>query len=648
MCGIVGVLESGRTGSYLKAVITSMAEVLRHRGPDDQGTWVDEKAGVGVGHCRLTVLDQTPEGRQPMVSESGRYRIVHNGEIYNFQSLRSELHSHGYCFRSRSDTEVILAALEKWGIDDALPRLNGMFAFAIWDNVEKTLYLARDRMGEKPLYYGRFDSVFLFGSELKSLRAHPSFIGNIDRNAVGLYMRFGYVPSPLSIYRNIFKLPPGTILRIPPHRIPESDTPYPYWSIGGIVENAVHCPFRGSDIDAVEQLEELVRDSVRMRMIADVPLGACLSGGIDSSAVVALMRMYSTQPVKTFTIGFAEDGYNEADSAKAVAGHLGTDHYELYVTPNDAMKIIPRLPELYDEPFSDVSQIPARLLSEMVRRHVTVALTGDGGDELFFGYTRYRTAFDMWKIMKLVPYRLRNTFARILSIIPLRMAESLLPWTAHFFNSHGMPGPIGDKLRKAAVLLSTESPKTLYHALLSHWQDPAVLVTGTEEPAREDERLITVSYQAYSSYMMALDAMGYLPDDIMVKMDRASMSVGLECRAPLLDHRLVEYAFQLPISLKYRNGRGKWILRELLRRYVPLRLIDRPKAGFAVPISSWLRGPLRDWADELLDETRLRNGGILDPRAVRRKWEEHQSGARNWHYLLWDVIVFQRWIERWA
>jgi len=648
MCGIAGVVEPGRTKSHLETMVTAMAEVLLHRGPDGHGTWVDEATGIGLGHRRLAVLDPTPAGRQPMASTSGRFRIICNGEVYNFPDLRADLRSKGHVFRGRSDTEVMLAALEEWDLDGALSRFNGMFAFALWDGYERFLYLVRDRLGKKPLYYTTFGDVFLFASELKALRAHPAFVSRIDRNAVGLYMQFGYVPAPLSIYTDVHKLPPGTILRVDPHRIADLDVPRVYWSIREVAETAASYRFKSTAACALEKLETLVRDSVRIRMASDVPLGAFLSGGTDSSTVVALMQARSARPVKTFTIGFSEAGFNEAESAGAVARHLETEHFELYVTPDEAMRIIPKLPDLYDEPFADPSQIPLCLLAQLAGRYVTVALSGDGGDELFFGYTRYRTALDAWKIMKWLPHGVRKVLAGILLAIPLRAAELFLPWMTSTFKRHGMPGPAGDKLRKAAVLLGSESPRALYLALLSHWRDPTALVIGADRPQTRPEQPIGRSLEDFCSHMMTIDTANYLPDNILVKVDRAGMGVGLECRTPLLDHRLVESAFRLPLSLKYKNGHGKWIQRELLRKYVPYQLIDRPKAGFSVPIASWLRGPLRGWAEELLNETRLRNGGIIDPMPVRLKWAEHQSGVRNWHYQLWDVLVFQQWMERWA
>ena len=621
-----------------------MTDTLVHRGPDDGGVWEDIRAGIALGNRRLAIVDLSPEGHQPMRSASGRYVLAFNGEIYNFWMLREELEGRGHPFRGHSDTEVMLAAFTEWGIEGALERFNGMFAFALWDREERSLHLARDRMGEKPLYYGRMGDVLLFGSELKALRAHPRFKGEVSRNALALYLRHNYIPAPYTIYEGIRKLPPGTRLTI--DEAGNAPGPVPYWSAKEAAERGVANPFGGSEAEAVDELDGLLRDSIGMRMIADVPLGAFLSGGIDSSTVVALMQAQSDRPVKTFSIGFYEDEYSEADYAKEVARHLGTDHTELYVTPEEAMSVIPKLPTLYDEPFSDSSQIPTYLVSELARRHVTVSLSGDGGDELFAGYNRYFWGRSIWHKIGWVPPALRGAAAGALT------AVSPQGWD-RIFKRLGpvLPGKVrqrmpGDRLHKLAGVLSVKSPEAMYMSLVSLWQRPDfIVVGGSEPPTTLTDPGRWAELPDFTQRMMYLDTVTYLPDDILVKVDRASMGVSLEGRIPFLDHRLVEFAWRVPLGMKIKDGKGKWLLRQVLNRYVPKKLIERPKMGFGVPIDAWLRGPLREWAEDLLNERRLSGEGFFDPYPIREKWSEHLSGRRNWQYQLWDVLMFEAWLE---
>ena len=649
MCGIAGFLTAAGTDSA-EAILSRMADAIRHRGPDDSGVWTDKPAGVGLAHRRLSIIDLSPAGHQPMVSPSGRYVVVFNGEIYNHLDLRAELEVVGAGatavggWRGHSDTETLLAGFDTWGIIATIERAIGMFAIAVWDRESQTLTLVRDRIGEKPLYYGwqgqGGKACFLFGSELKALRAHPDFCSQVNRDALCLLMRHNYIPAPYSIYRNIFKLPPGYSLTVSLRaREPKLEA---YWSLARVVEAGVARSFEGNVKQAVDELEGLLKDAVRQQMMADVPLGAFLSGGIDSSTVVALMQAQSDRAVKTFTIGFNEDGYNEAVHAKAVAKHLGTDHTELYVSPEQAMAVIPKLPFLYDEPFSDSSQIPTYLVSELAKQHVTVSLSGDAGDELFCGYNRYVMSNAWWNKMQPIPLVLRQVASKVLtSASPGRWNQlaQWLPAASRYAN-------FGDKLHKGAAILGSRTLEELYFGSISHWPCPTDIVLQGEEPPttltghRPDLRGLDGVQQ-----MMALDGLTYLPDDILAKVDRAAMGVSLESRVPLLDHRVVEFAWSLPQSLKLRNGQSKWILREVLYRYVPKELIERPKMGFGVPIDSWLRGALRGWAESLLDEARLRQEGFFDPAPIRQKWTEHLSGKRNWQYHLWDVLMFQAWLE---
>lgn len=652
MCGITGFLNlSGQKGTgCLRDMVASMTRTIEHRGPDAMGLWVDAAAGIALGHRRLAIIDLSPEGGQPMHSVCGRYGLVFNGEIYNHQELRQTLTSElgGQAWRGHSDTEVMLSAISQWGLREAVQRFEGMFAFALWDKQERMLHLVRDRLGEKPLYYGYMENALLFGSELKALRAHPAWRGEIDRGALTLFLRHSYIPAPYSVYQGILKLPPGTILSISAtdaalRRLPQ---PAPYWSIRQIAEAGLAHPFPGSMREAAEHLEELLSSVIRRQMVADVPLGAFLSGGIDSSTVVAIMQSVSDRPVKTFTIGFHEEAYNEAQYAKEIAAHLGTDHTELYVTPVEARDVIPLLPSLYDEPFSDQSQVPTFLLAQLARRHVTVSLSGDGGDELFAGYNRYAWGRKIWRGVGWIPRPVRRWTGRgLTSLSPTEwdraysVVQRLLP--AKF--SHKT---IGGKLHKLAEILDISNPEEIYWRLVSHWKQPESVVLGAQEPVTMvTDRNRWAKISDFTQRMMYLDTVTYLPDDILVKVDRASMGVGLESRIPFLDHRLVEFAWRLPLSLKVRHGQSKWLLRQVLYKYVPKQMLERPKMGFGLPIDSWLRGPLRDWGEALLDPRRLRREGFFNPQPIREKWEQHLSGQHNWQYYLWDVLMFQAWLE---
>lgn len=644
MCGITGFWQTpGDNGVVLTVLAQRMSDQLAHRGPDDSGEWSDPDAGVALGFRRLAIVDLSPLGHQPMRSASSRYEIIFNGEVYNFAALREELTGLGHGFRGGSDTEVILAAVEEWGLADAVTRFVGMFAIALWDRERRELHLVRDRLGIKPLYYGWQGGAFLFGSELKALAAHPAFSGEIDRDALTLYMRFAYVPEPFSIYRNIYKLPPGTVLTLRRHD-DRSARPRPFWSALEAAERGQDAPFSGSDAEAVARLDTLLREAVALRMVADVPLGAFLSGGIDSSTVVALMQAQSDRPVKTFTIGFAASGFNEADHAAVVAAHLGTDHTELTVTPQVAQAVIPRLPTIYDEPFADSSQIPTFLVSELARQRVTVSLSGDGGDELFGGYNRYQWGAGIWKRIGWAPAPARSLSARAVKTVSPETWDATYARVESLLPARLRQRTPGYKVHKLADALGATSPANLYLALVSQWRQPEAIVVGGREP-----RSLLLDAAAWPDLpgfverMMYLDLVTYLPGDILTKVDRASMAVSLEARVPLLDHRVVEFAATLPLSLKVRDGRGKWILRQVLNQYVPASMMERPKMGFGVPIDSWLRGPLREWAEDLLDPRQMRSDGYLNPEPIQQKWREHLDGARNWQDPLWCALQFQAW-----
>jgi len=648
MCGIGGIIETraqhGR--KELEPLVAQMMGMLHHRGPDDTGIWADAAAGIALGHRRLSILDLSPLGHQPMQSGCGRYVTSFNGEIYNYIALREELERLGHRFRGHSDTEVMLSALSQWGLESAVTHFNGMFAIAVWDRETRRLHLVRDRMGEKPLYYGWIGTAFVFASELKALRVHPHFHGAIDRGAVALFMRHNYIPAPYSIYAGVAKVMPGTIVTI----TPDPAAPplvHTYWSVAAAADRGCAEPFTGTATEAITCLDDLLRNAVSLRMTGDVPLGALLSGGVDSSTIVALMQAQSIRPVQTFSIGFHEAAYNEAHHAKAVADYLGTAHTELYVSPSEAMAVIPKLATLYDEPFADSSQIPTYLVSELTRRRVTVALSGDGGDELFGGYDRYFLVANLWRKIGPVPLSLRQCVARGLGKVSPKIwsalsrgASSLLPNRLRFGNPEEHRKTLTD-------ILSVESLESLYQMIVSHWKSPTSVVLGsTELPTALTDHSRWARGSNVFDRMMFLDMLTYLPDDILAKVDRASMAVSLEARVPFLDHRVVEFAWRLPLSRKVHQGQGKWILRRILERYVPSSLLDRPKMGFGVPIDSWLRGPLKEWAEELLDEKRLRDDAIFDPTPIRQKWREHLAGTRDWQYYLWDVLMFQVWLEK--
>lgn len=638
MCGFVGFWQS--RGGVDADLARRMSDAIAHRGPDGSGVWVDDAAGIALAHLRLAILDLSPAGHQPMASPCGRYQLVYNGEIYNHLELRAELEAEGGAFewQGHSDTETLLASLRHWGIERTLTRLNGMFSFALWDSADRTLFLARDRMGEKPLYYGHIDGTFLFLSELKAIESHPEWRGEIDRDALSLFLRHNYVPAPWSIYKGIKKLPPAHFVAIREQGKDISE-PYCYWDLVQVAqEGSASTAFATGD--AVDELEELLGDAVRRRMAADVPLGAFLSGGYDSTAVVALMQSQATRRIKTFSIGFPESAFDEAPHAKAVADHLGTDHTELYVSSKEAMSVIPQLPAIYDEPFSDSSQIPTYLVSQLARQQVTVALSGDGGDELFYGYSRYQTAQKLWKALNLAPARTRRVIAVCAANLP---GPTIDRFMAHLPEKVRIPR-LSSRLPLLSELMMTPSFDGLYQHLMSHWKAPEEVVLGGREPRTtfNDDGGIPADLGA-AERMMLLDMMTYLPDDILTKVDRASMSVSLEARVPLLDHRLVEFSWRVPLNQKFRNGVGKWLLREVVHQYVPKKLMERPKMGFGVPIDAWLKGEMRDWAEGLLDEQRLKEEGFFNPKPIRKMWQEHLTGTHHWHYYLWDVLMFQAW-----
>jgi asparagine synthase (glutamine-hydrolysing) len=649
MCGIAGIVGAyGFGAEQLNFTATRMTDVLHYRGPDDHGVWIEERSGLAFGHRRLSILDLSAHGHQPMQSACGRYVTVYNGEIYNFKDLRKELVDAGHSFRSHSDTEVLLAALTEWGLERAVQRFNGMFAFALWDKKQGQLHLARDRIGEKPLYYGWVGDVFIFGSELKSICAYPDFRAEINREALSLFFRYRYVPSPYSIYKGIHKLTPGTVLTISAANTRILPDPVPYWSLQDVVEKGNTDPFLLDESELLDNFEQLLADAVEKRMVSDVPLGAFLSGGIDSSTIVALMQSRSNRPVQTFSIGFNEAGYDEAVYAKEIASHIGTSHTELYVTARQAMGVIPSLPQMYDEPFADCSQIPTHLVASLARNQVTVSLSGDGGDELFAGYWRHFMGMRIWNQAQHLPIPMRKLMSgAIQTLSPVNWDK--LRHSIDFLLPQKLKGfGVGDRAYKLVSILNAGNEIEMYKALVSDWNDSEALVLKASEP--ELALFKNISKWELSDFrkkIMYLDAMSYLPGDILTKVDRASMAVSLEARVPFLDPEIIEFASRVPMNMKIRNGKGKWLLRQLLARHVPESMFNRPKMGFAVPIDHWLRGPLRDWAEELLDARRLEEEGMLNAVLVRTRWQEHLSGKRNWQNQLWNVLMYQAWQAEW-
>ncbi len=625
MCGLAGFFTNKKFTLSEPDLLNKMGDTLVSRGPDDGGIWFDSNVGVGLAHRRLAVIDLTNAGHQPMSSTTGRYVMAFNGEIYNHLDLRRRLNSEGDTseWRGHSDTETLLACFEKWGIEKTLVSTVGMFAIALWDLNEQKLILARDRLGEKPLYWGWHDGVLLFGSELKALKAHSAFCKDINRGALALYLRHNYVPAPFSIYENIEKLMPGHYVSISVNDTRASVTPVPFWSLNDVVKAGLASPLQGDSMMMVDVLEKQLVESIDIQMLADVRLGAFLSGGVDSSLVVALMQKQSPRPVKTFTIGFDESGFNEAEHALAVSKHLGTEHTEIYVGASDALNVIPALPQFFCEPFADSSQIPTYLVSQLARQHVTVALSGDAGDELFGGYNQYKFAPKMWGQLNRVPLSVRQFAAAASKSIPLPA-----------------------KVKKLLNVLPAKGREDFYHRLQSHWYSPESVVIGAKEPVT----LLTSSHSwpesvDFQSWMMAMDAQCYMVDDILVKVDRASMANSLETRVPFLDHRVVELAWRIPQAMKIREGKGKWILRQVLYRHVPQEMIERPKKGFSIPLGEWLRGPLREWAETLLSEERIIKDGYFNVSPIRETWKRHLSGADDYSTKLWSILMFQAWLE---
>ncbi len=648
MCGITGFYS--KSPSTFNNIIIKMNSAISHRGPDNNGTWSNENLGLVLGHQRLSIIDLSKAGNQPMRSNSGRYILTYNGEIYNHLKIRTELEKNNsnLKWRGYSDTETLLEAIDFWGVENTLNKIDGMFAFGLWDQKSHCLTLARDRVGEKPLYYGYQGEgngkVFLFGSELKALKAHPEFRGEIDRNVIALQLRHNCIPAPYSIYKDIYKLTPGHYLQIKENNLKKNFLPKSksYWSL---IENVIYGDNNQLSLnekDIQKDLEKHLKSSVQKQMISDVPLGAFLSGGIDSSTIVALMQLQSKDPIKTFTIGFSENDYSEAIYAKKIAKHLGTDHTELYVSPKNALEVIPKLSTIYDEPFSDSSQVPTFLVSQLAKQHVKVALSGDGGDELFCGYNRYIISKRFSNLFRFMPL----SFRKLLSLGTKSISSQNWKKISKFIPKFKQYTNFGDQMYKGANVLNAKTMYQLYYMLCSHWQNPEQVIMNIKEPGTFlTEFKPNLEKLDIQQQMMALDSITYLPDDILVKIDRAAMASSLETRVPFLDHKLIEYVWRIPHSFKLRQGTGKWILRQILNQYVPKNLTERPKMGFGVPLCEWLRGPLKDWAENLLNEKRLKQEGYFNPKLIRDKWEEHIHGKENWQYELWDILMFQAWVD---
>lgn len=641
MCGIAGIWKRNHQGDPPENVARAMTAALAHRGPDAAGIYSDRELGLALGHRRLSILDLSEAGCQPMTSRSGRYVIVYNGEVYNFRELRQELQ----CLRplnylGASDTEVILHAVDAWGVHAAVARFIGMFAFALWDRKETKLHLVRDRVGIKPLYFGRVQGDSVFASELKSFRQIPGFDNALDTRAIALFMQRNCIPAPYSIYQGIQKVAPGTVMTV---CADHTTTQRQFWSPEAVIESALANPFGGTPEEGIDELESLIADSVRMRMVADVPVGAFLSGGIDSSTVAALMQKQSSQRVRTFSIGSTDPQYNEAPHAKVVADHLGTEHRELYITPEMVLNLVPRMPVIYDEPFADASQIPTCLVSELTSHHVSVSLSGDGGDELFAGYNRHVWGKRVLDFNRRTPKMVQSAIKSSLTALSPDTWDSIARWVSPLLPNSLKHRTPGYKLQKLAGLIGLRDVATLHSQMMTHWNSEAIM---TNMPSDSTALLRTSTADLETTnLLLLLDLVTYLPDDILTKVDRASMAVSLEARVPLLDHRIIEFAWRLPLKWKLADGRSKWILRQVLARYVAPALTDRPKTGFGFPLANWLRGPLRPWAEALLTEHALSVHGFFDTALIRKYWGEHLRGRRSLEYQLWDVLMFQAWYQ---
>ena len=653
MCGITGFLSNNFSNyKKMEIIVSNMASRLMHRGPDDYGAWVDGDSIIALGHRRLSILDLSVSGHQPMHSFNKRYVISFNGEIYNHLEIRKKINKESnkeLLWRGHSDTETLLMAFECWGVEQTLRKCVGMFAIALWDRHKHLLTLARDRIGEKPLYYGWVNDAFVFGSELKALRAYPNFNNQICRKALANYLRFNYVPTPLSIYKDIYKLEPGNFIEVYASNFTKSEiSSKKYWSLSAQVEIGKN-ELILSESESLLSLEKCLNKSVSSQMLADVPLGAFLSGGIDSSTIVALMQQQSSRPVNTFTLGFEESEFDESPYARAVAKHLGTDHNELIITHNEAKTLLPQLPVIYDEPFADASQIPTYFLSQLARKKVTVALSGDGGDELFGGYDRYTLFPEIWNKISWLPYAFRKLFGQSVRILPVQFWDNLNAISKIFLSTKN--GILGDRVhRMGQRLQEIKSYEEFCISLTIGWDYPQTLIKDlighpkTLQPFDMTE--LDLELQDKVALLMYRDSIYFLPDDILCKVDRAAMANSLETRAPFLDHRVVELAWKMPMNMKIRNNQGKWALRQILYRYVPRELIERPKVGFAIPLDQWLRGPLRNWVTSLLDHDRLQHEGFFHPELVSKIWKQHLSGKYNWSRRLWSLVMFQAWLEQ--
>lgn len=645
MCGIAGLLSGARDAPDLEAQAAAMANSLAHRGPDTQDVWADRDAGIVFGHRRLSIVDLSPAGAQPMTSADGRWVTIYNGEAYNTEDIRQEIVREGLAinWRGHSDTEVILEAVSLWGVVEATKKLNGIFALALWDRKDRRLWLIRDRLGIKPLYWTRLaNGTLLFGSELRAFRTHPQFKPQLDLTAVAAYLRAAYVPAPLTIYQDVYKLLPAHILSVSRETPPDIQC---YWNLRSLAAAGQRAIDDRPDAEQLDDLQSLLRDAVGRQMLADVPLGAFLSGGIDSSTVVALMQDQSARPVRTFSIGFSDERFNEAGHAKRVAGHLGTDHTEMIVEPDAARAVIPRLPEIYDEPFADSSQIPTFLVSQLARRDVTVALSGDGGDECFAGYTRYHWIDRLSAWTAAIPRPLLHGGSALLQSLSVDAWDALTaPLPASL-----KPRQVGDKIHKGANLLAMGTTEEMYRRVVSQWADPSeIMPRASNIDGPWDEPCLSKDIPDRVARLRYFDMMQYLPDDILAKVDRASMAVSLEVRVPLLDHRVVERCWSLPRRNLAHGLTGKWMLRKILHRFVPAELVERPKTGFGIPLGDWLRGPLAEWSNDLLSERSLTGTGLFDAAAIRQRLKEHIAGKRNWSAPLWTILMFQAWHRKWA